>query len=682
MAENDNARRGSSSGRMLPDEIANRSFSRAMRGVSESDVRAFLRRVAEEVGRLRNEESMLRDRVAQLEDRTRSPMQLSEQQLLDALGEETARVLRSAQDAAEEIRSKAEDRAALVRREAQDDARRMRDDAEQIAADRTSEVEEATRILREGAELRASTMVQDAENRAAQLMSDAERESAEIRERAIRAAEAHLDDVRRSGREMVAEARSVRERILDDFAKRRTLLQTQVDELRAGRERLLAAYKVVKDTLDAATSALREIEARAATELTNEDIDVTSLLDNAAIDSLELSMNAVFFDQDQLMPDPAPAALTSPALPRPEFPELEPSVAEDVALLEVIEHEDVLAVATDDVVTEVDTTAEVGTDDDAELAEPGANDGVDALFAKLRASRTEAVEEARAVLEHDTAPADATVAADTVDELETAAAGVVDAEPSVDESANSSNDVRATETEAGLTDGGDSAGAEGAEVAEPLMGDDLLRAERAEAIASAANGMARKAKRMLQDEQNEMLDALRKAKRRPESQSVMTARSSQIEQWSAIVAPSVAAVYGAAWASASQTSVPEHAPDALVQEIVDGLVAPWREQLADAIDTDGDNDAVTRVSARFREFRSQGLLDAVDGALAVAYARGVYDAAADGAMLRWVPAKVGRCPDCDDNALEMVVKGSPFPTGQAFPPAHGGCACFLAIGQR
>ena len=58
-----------------------------------------------------------------------------------------------------------------------------------------------------------------------------------------------------------------------------------------------------------------------------------------------------------------------------------------------------------------------------------------------------------------------------------------------------------------------------------------------------------------------------------------------------------------------------------------------------------------------------------------AYARGVYDAAPDGARLRWVPAGSGKCPDCDDNALEPTVKGSDFPTGQPHPPAHPGCRC-------
>ena len=50
--------------------------------------------------------------------------------------------------------------------------------------------------------------------------------------------------------------------------------------------------------------------------------------------------------------------------------------------------------------------------------------------------------------------------------------------------------------------------------------------------------------------------------------------------------------------------------------------------------------------------------------------------------LRWVPADPGRCPDCDDNALEPTLKGATFPTGQQHPPAHPGCRCLLVPLER
>ena len=63
--------------------------------------------------------------------------------------------------------------------------------------------------------------------------------------------------------------------------------------------------------------------------------------------------------------------------------------------------------------------------------------------------------------------------------------------------------------------------------------------------------------------------------------------------------------------------------------------------------------------------------------IAAAWARGVHDAAPEGSLLRWVPIEVGRCSDCDDNALEPTRRGEPFPTCQTHPPAHPGCRCTL-----
>jgi hypothetical protein len=141
----------------------------------------------------------------------------------------------------------------------------------------------------------------------------------------------------------------------------------------------------------------------------------------------------------------------------------------------------------------------------------------------------------------------------------------------------------------------------------------------------------------------------------------------------------VSEVYAAGWsAGATAGSAPDQAPKAVIDELADALMSPWRDRLAEAIDEPSDDaDAVTRVGARFRELRSQLLEPALREVLTAAYARGVYDALPEGSVLRWVPAEAGRCSDCDDNALEPVAKGAPFPTGQAFPPAHPGCHCLI-----
>ena len=93
--------------------------------------------------------------------------------------------------------------------------------------------------------------------------------STEQRERAEREAEEAIEAARHQGREMLDEAKSTRERVLADLFRRRGLLQAQVDELRSGRDHLLAAYRTVKRTFLEATGALAQVEARAAERATH-----------------------------------------------------------------------------------------------------------------------------------------------------------------------------------------------------------------------------------------------------------------------------------------------------------------------------------------------------------------------------------------------------------------------------
>jgi hypothetical protein len=127
------------------------------------------------------------------------------------------------------------------------------------------------------------------------------------------------------------------------------------------------------------------------------------------------------------------------------------------------------------------------------------------------------------------------------------------------------------------------------------------------------------------------------------------------------------------------------APSALLAELSQGAVAPLRDRLASSLESidvrtpaDTELAVAQRLGARYREWRGQ-LEDVLVDALMVAYARGVYDAVPAGTRLRWIPTHEGKCPDCDDNALEPTVKGGEFPTGQHFPPAHPGCRCLLAL---
>jgi cell division initiation protein len=166
----DSPRRPPSGSRLTPEEITNRGFASAFRGVSETEVRNFLRRVADDLAAMRAREGELSREIEQLQDQLAHPPPVTEQQLLDALGEETARVLRSAQDAAEEIRTRAEARAQEMVREAQDSAAKVREEADQVALARS-----------DAAQQRATELQEQAEAHATELRETAERELEELR---------------------------------------------------------------------------------------------------------------------------------------------------------------------------------------------------------------------------------------------------------------------------------------------------------------------------------------------------------------------------------------------------------------------------------------------------------------------------------------------------------------------
>jgi cell division septum initiation protein DivIVA len=81
-------------------------------------------------------------------------------------------------------------------------------------------------------------------------------------------AETVIDAAKDEGRHLVNEAKTVRRRMLDDLARRRRALRQQIEQLQAGRERLLEAYEVVGHTMRDATEELTAAlpEARAAAE--------------------------------------------------------------------------------------------------------------------------------------------------------------------------------------------------------------------------------------------------------------------------------------------------------------------------------------------------------------------------------------------------------------------------------
>lgn len=675
MAESDLHKRAAASGpRLSPDEIAARGFATAFRGLSEPEVRSFLKRVSEDVTRAIARERELTERVAALEAQIAHPEPPTEQQLLDALGEETARVLISAQTAATEIRTKAQALATDLTREAQDEARTVRENSQQEAAARAEESERRRAELEEIGERKARDVRDAADRDAAEVRSRAERESDEMRATTKAESDAATASARHESASLIEEARALREKVLTDMARHRTLLQAQIDELRAGRDRLLDAYRVVKRTLGDATEALAGVEARAAQERTSDEALPVPPIDgvdeavfaavgqeHAGVSGSETSPQAPTPAGEPGASAVADAPVTAAPVPVPTTGP--PGTAAPVPVPTARPPADTPAVAktaggSDSDVGSATPSSPIATPPPDVKADPGKGADVDALFAQLRAAQDVPLPDSGG----ESAPS-----ADAGAEAAPSRATGKDPEPSPDPAARSAATPAST----------------------PPSRDDRLRTRRDDALASIRRDLLRAAKRALQDDQNALLDRLRTSKGRP-SPAVLPERDVQHTAWVAVVKGPVGEAYRSARRSVRRGPMPK-VPEDLVRALAASIVDPLRDRLVAALDdaglpgagvSDDADDLTERLSARFREFRAQRLDDSVDDALCAAWARGVFDAAPPGARLRWIPERVGRCPDCDDNALESAVKGQNFPTGQGYPPAHSGCRCLVDVEER
>jgi DivIVA domain-containing protein len=621
MAEFERRRLVSSTPHLSPDDIVQRTFTTSFRGYTEAEVRAFLKRVSDELVVTRDREAELLVAIDALEEQVRRPRPLNEPEMLDALGAETTRLLRSAREAADEIRTKADERAAHLVEEARAVAERIGTEAEEFSQSRTDE-----------AVTQAAALVRDAETRAEEMQSAMHAYSEAQRERAEHEAEEVIESARHQGREMLEEAKATRERVLADLLRRRTLLQAQIDELRGGRDHLLDAYRVVKRTFLEATGALAQVEVRAAA-------------DRAA--------------------GHVPAAEVDPAKASTGTHETD-ATAVDVVAVDVAAV-DVVAVDAGERPDAPVAVSQSGPPTDAdEPTDPSLAD-VDSLFARIRAG-------------HPEASIEAPTTAGDIDAADPADAAPTPPNSPSAEAAVGGSSAPAEETT--VTNGAPDPSRTGNLDASPAVApnpDDAWRLLRTAVLAPLLVSVAKRAKRAAQDDQNALLDAVRRHKGRPASAQVLVPESDLLTTWTAVLRDATDEAYGAGRAAAG--GEPARAEDELTRDAAATIVLPIRERIATAIDSGEEGDPgglVERIGARFREWKNQSLEEALFDALTMAWSRGVYDASPDGAVLRWIPLTRGRCADCDDNGLEPTVKGSSFPTGQRHPPAHPGCRCLLA----
>jgi DivIVA domain-containing protein len=647
---------------MSPDDVARKSFTMVRKGFDPIEVQGFLLSVSNELRQARADLLELDRELRTALEELRLANELDPAKLTAMLGEQTVKVLDAAREAADDMRAKADQAANQHLREATEESGRLRREASEILQRRTAEAEaEVDKIRAQGDELR----------------SQAETEAL-----------AEVERGRQQGREMVAEAQKVRERMLNDLARRRKQFRQQIERLQAGRDRLMSAYGVVRETLDVATEELQvampeaRLAAEAAALRAGEE-------DEPTIEQLEAEAAG--------LPEPAPRPPaevddTPEPEPEPEPDEPEPPVAE----IEVEEPVDSGPRAPSDasvegrrsssvnVIRSGDTgpnpvvTPEAEPEPEAAApepepvaqaeaapepdAEPIAEGEVSSLFARIREE---------VVIE--------TVAVDpetgTVEVTETDIEIVE--EIVVDEAELAELTRQAADTDADPTP-----------PAEPLDPDHELLARRDEVLAETERSLGRRIKRELSDEQNELLDTVRRQKGTPDADKALPEREDHRGRYRTAVLPSLVAA-----ASAGADLVgdsPDAAVGAKIGSKTSELAAELAAEIVDALrdrlercfaETVGDRDELAeRVRACYREWKGQRVDELVSRFALASANQGLLDRLAEGTLVHWVVDDgTTPSPDCDDNALAGdIPKGDVFPTGHTAPPISATCRCLVA----
>ena len=639
-----------------PTAVAGATFPSSRRGFDQNEVRDFLLMVSAELSRQQERITFLeRELLNSQQALPTPPVELNEETITELLGEETARIVQAAREAASKIKVRSEETATRLVREATDEAARIREDAEL--------------------------------------------EAARVRQDATSDAEAEILMAKQQGRDMVNEARAYRERVLADVARRRELAREQIEDLMHGRDRIVQVFDRARIATE---DVLRELDdvAEEPSEFVNLAPTTGPIPIIVQADEIEareavrpvISSAPAFapYDQDEDVAVMAAEVVIDRSALIEDVVETKDIVTEQIIVEEevvdvaavadvlVIEDEVPIAPVVELVVEapvsnvvplfarqETPVVVENAVDIDSELDddEDDANDPplviveqkakvvvppADDIFAKLRRSGAESVAKEVATTQvKKTEPKKKAV--DNV--VESIVETVV--VPEVEEVA----------------------------VATPF---ELRDAALAPVIAA----MSRKLKRVLADEQNEVLDILRGKLSVKTLDAIVGPKADHSARMIEALEASLKAGALAGAKSLSDASDKELQKmvatqiAAINEYLIATVVVPLRERLSRSISqASGDNAELTSlVRVVYREWKNQHVDTQVDNIAQTSFGRGAFAALTPGTKVCWKVDPDGpACADAEDNSLAgFVSAGEAFPTGHTHAPAHAGCRCALA----
>ncbi len=518
---------------------------------------------------------------------------------------------------------------------------------------------EASSQIRLRAEEAATRLVKEASSDATRLREEAELEAVRRREDAAADAEAEIELAKQQGRDMVNEAREYREKVLTELARRRELAREQIEQLIHNRDRLLNAFERARLATDDVMTGLVSVDH----DLPREYINLAPTTGPVPTIVLERVVEA--FKEAE-----APEAIE--LFDHTKLEEIEPEVTTEV-IQEVVEETPVVDLEVVEAIVEPTVVAGVTA-----VVEDEKSNVVN-LFSKERPRPETSVE-------------------------------VNPEHPSVDKTVAPKNEANAQAVEKlfarlreATVDKAASNAVSGGKVVEPRkstkkaevvkeaattvapvqpMHDAGAFARRDEVLAPVVVAMSRKLKRVLADEENEVLEYLRGKKNALTTDAIVGELEVHAKRFSDAVAEDImTAAKGAAKSAKATDVIPT--VDVLIGV---QLVKPLRDRLAKAIEQNGTDRVAMAKALRgvYRQWKSQHIDEQVDDIACLSYSRGFFAGVKPGTQVCWMVDPNGpECPDAEDNSLAgCIALGKEFPTGNLHPLAHAGCRCLLAPVQQ
>ena len=644
-----------------PTAVAGATFPSSRRGFDQNEVRDFLRMVSAELSRQQERITFLERELLNSQQAAPAPhIELNEETITELLGEETARIVQAAREAAGKIKVRSE--------------------------------ETATRLVRE------------ATDEAARLREDAELEAARVRQDATSDAEAEILMAKQQGRDMVNEARAYRERVLADVARRRELAREQIEDLMHGRDRIvqvfdrarIATEDVLRELDDVAEEPSEfvnlapttgpipiivqadEIEAHEAVRPVvssapsfapyDQDEDVAVMADDVVIDRAALIEDVVVIEnsiveqpvvEDVVIAEEVVVEVPAMEDESPIAPVVELVVEAPVSNVVPLFARQEIQVVDDELDGEFDDDADDLNDPPLVIVEPKAKVVVppaDDIFAKLRRSGAESVAKEVATTQVKKTEPKKKAVEEVIEKV---------TEPVVETVVEAAVEEVAATTPFELRD---------------------------EALAPVIAAMSRKLKRVLADEQNEVLDILRGKLSVKTLDAIVGPKADHSARMIEALEASLkaAALVGAKSLSGSSDKELQKMVatqmSAINEFVIATVVVPLRERLSRSISqASGDNAELTSlVRLVYREWKNQHVDTQVENIAQTSFGRGAFAALTPGTKVCWkVDPNGPACADAEDNSLAgFVGAGEAFPTGHTHAPAHAGCRCAVVPQQN